>query len=62
MPDKSLISFDYAIKFLLRNKGDYDIIEGFLSALFQTFGYKSVKIKALLESESNREESALKKV
>lgn len=52
---KTLISFDYAIKYLLRNKRDYDIIEGFISALLATEGYGPVKINALLESESNRE-------
>jgi predicted transposase/invertase (TIGR01784 family) len=61
MLDKPLISFDYAIKYLLRNKGDYDIIEGFISALLATEGYKPVKINALLESESNRESGDLKK-
>jgi hypothetical protein len=62
MLDKPLISFDYAIKYLLRNKkGDYDIIEGFISALLATEGYKPVKINALLESESNREFGDLKK-
>ena len=29
--EKPLISFDFAIKYLLKNKGDYDIIEGFIS-------------------------------
>ena len=47
------MSFDYfltlAIKYLLRNKGDYDIIEGFISALFAAQGYKPVKINAILE-------------
>ena len=31
--DKGLVSFDYAIKYLLRDKGDYSIVEGFISAL-----------------------------
>ena len=53
--DKPLISFDYAIKYLLKNKGDYDIIEGFISALFAAEGYPPVRINALLESESNKE-------
>lgn len=59
--DKPLISFDFAIKYLLRNKGDYDIVEGFISALLAMEGYKPVKINALLESESNRESDALKR-
>jgi predicted transposase/invertase (TIGR01784 family) len=55
-----LISFDYAIKYLLKNKGDYDIVEGFISALISSCGYKPVKIKALLESASNKESRELK--
>ena len=58
---KPLIAFDYAIKYLLRNKGDYDIIEGFLSALFESHGYSKVKIDAILESESNKEAFDMKK-
>ncbi|RZI45457.1 Rpn family recombination-promoting nuclease/putative transposase [Candidatus Finniella inopinata] len=61
MSDKPLISFDYAIKYLLKSKGDYDIVEGFISALLATEGYKPIKINALLESESNKESAHLKK-
>ena len=57
----NLISFDYAIKYLLKNKGDYDIIEGFISAILTSQGYAPVKITAILESESNREESIAKR-
>jgi predicted transposase/invertase (TIGR01784 family) len=60
-PDKPLISFDYAIKYLLRDKHDYSIVEGFISALLKSIGYQEVKIVALLESESNREDSNLKR-
>ena len=59
--DKSLISFDYAIKYLLKDKGDYSIVEGFISALLKTKGYKDVKIIALLETESNAEDSKTKR-
>lgn len=52
----SLISFDYAIKYLLKDKGDYSIVEGFISALLQSAGYKAVKIIALLDTESNKED------
>ena len=55
-----LISFDYAIKYLLKNKGDYDIVEGFISALISSCGYKPIKIKALLESASNKDSKELK--
>ena len=32
MREKTLISFDYAIKYLLKDKGDFEIVEGFISA------------------------------
>lgn len=57
----NLISFDYAIKYLLKDKGDYEIVEGFISALLVSEGYKPIKIKALLESESNKESKHLKR-
>jgi len=38
---KPLVSFDYGIKYLLRDKGDYSIVEGFISALLSAVGYKS---------------------
>ena len=60
MNDKTLISFDFAIKYMLRDKGDYDIVEGFISALLKAAGYGAVKIKALLESETNKEQLELK--
>ena len=53
--EKTLISFDYAIKYLLKDKGDHSVIESFISAVLKTRGYKPVKIIALLESESNKE-------
>ena len=59
--EKQLVSFDYAIKYLLRDKGDYSVVEGFISALLKTKGYKDVKIVALLESESNREDRKSKR-
>ena len=55
-PDKPLISFDYAIKYLLKDKGDYSIVEGFISALLRTKGYSDIKIVSLLETESNKED------
>lgn len=59
--EKKLISFDFAIKYLLKDKGNYDIIEGFLSALLTEQGYKPVKILALMDTESNKEEFSQKK-
>ena len=61
MTDKPLVSFDYAIKYLLKDKGDYGIVEGFISALLKTRGYKDIKIIALLETESNKEDSKSKR-
>ena len=56
-----IISFDYAIKYLLRDKGGYDIIEAFISAILKNQGYGPVKIVALLDAESNREEMSQKR-
>ncbi len=61
MTDKPLISFDYAIKYLLKDKGDYEIVEGFISALLKSQGYKDVKILTLLDTESNKEDSMSKR-
>ena len=48
---ENYIRFDWAMKRLLRNKANFDVLEGFLSSLFN----KKVKIQGLLESEGNRE-------
>src|SRR5262249_40413575 len=63
MTDKPLISFDYAIKYLLKDKGGYEIVEGFISALLksQGEGYKDVKIVSLLDAESNKEDTLSKR-
>jgi len=61
MNNKPLISFDYAIKYLLKDKGDYDIIEGFISIILSSQGYSPVKIKAILDPETNREDRELKR-
>jgi predicted transposase/invertase (TIGR01784 family) len=49
--ERVLISFDFALKRLLRNKANYKVLEGFLSELL----LKDVSIKSIGESESNRE-------
>ncbi len=49
-----LIRFDWAMKKLLRNKANFDILEGFLSELLKD----DIKIQEILESESNRENAA----
>ncbi len=48
---RTLVSFDWAIKYLLKNKADYVILEGFLITLLG----KEIKIKNLTDSESNSE-------
>ncbi len=46
-----IVRFDWAIKNILRNKANFDILEGFLSELLK----QPIKIDSLLESESNSE-------
>ena len=49
---RKLISMEYASINLLRSQANFGILEGFLSELLFT----DVKIVAILESESNREQ------
>jgi len=49
---RTLVSFDWAAKKILRDKANFDILEGFLSTLLQ----QDIKIVSLLESESNRDD------
>ena len=51
---EQLIRFDWAIKKLLRNKANFDILEGFLSAVV----HEQMHVVNLLESESNQEDEA----
>ena len=53
---RRLISFDWAIKKILRSKANFAILEGFLSELLHT----DISILAVLESESNQEERGYK--
>jgi len=48
---RSLISMDWALKRLLRNKANYEVLEGFLTVLLQF----DIKIKSISESEGNQE-------
>ena len=48
---KKLVRFDWAMKKMLRHKANFDILEGFLSELLG----EDVKIKQVLDSESNKE-------
>ena len=49
--ERQLISFDWALKHILRAKENFDILEGFLSELLG----EEIVILDLLESESNQE-------
>lgn len=48
---RTYISFDWALKRLLRDKANFDVLEGFLTTLLET----NIKIHRLLESEGNKE-------
>jgi len=50
MNHKRLIRFDWAMKTLLRDKANFDILEGFLSALLED---ENITILNILESETN---------
>ena len=51
MKKRRLVSFDWAMKKLLRSKANFEILEGFLSELLKD----DIKILEVLESESNKE-------
>nr|VFK66307.1 MAG: conserved hypothetical protein (putative transposase or invertase) [Candidatus Kentron sp. UNK]VFK71939.1 MAG: conserved hypothetical protein (putative transposase or invertase) [Candidatus Kentron sp. UNK] len=51
MSKRRLITFDWALKRLLRSKANYEVLEGFLSELLK----EDITILEILESESNRE-------
>ena len=48
---RKLVSFDWAMKKILRQKANFGILEGFLSELFKF----DVEIQEILESEANQE-------
>ncbi|MCB1192301.1 MAG: Rpn family recombination-promoting nuclease/putative transposase [Leptospiraceae bacterium] len=53
MENKNIVvRFDWAMKYILRDKANFDILEGFLSALLE----ETITILTILESESNQEE------
>ena len=49
--ERTYVSFDWALKRLLRDKANFDVLEGFLSTLLNT----NIKIHRLLESEGNKD-------
>jgi len=51
MNKRRLVSFDWALKRLLRSKANYEVLEGFLSELLK----EDIEILEILESESNRD-------
>jgi predicted transposase/invertase (TIGR01784 family) len=53
MNNKKLIRFDWAMKTLLRDKSNYDVLEGFLCALLED---DNIQILNILESETNAED------
>jgi len=53
---RKIMSFDWALKTVLRDKANFDVLEGFLSALLK----QDVQIEEILESESNRADEVLK--
>ena len=51
-----LVRFDWAMKHLLRDKANFDVLEGFLTALLN----EDIKILHILESESNQDAENMK--
>jgi len=50
-PERTLVSFAWAMKSILRDKANFDVLEGFLSTLLG----QEIKVLSLLESESNQQ-------
>jgi predicted transposase/invertase (TIGR01784 family) len=48
-PARTLVSFDWAMKSILRDKANFDVLEGFLTTLLN----QEIKVVSLLESETN---------
>ena len=49
--ERTLVSFDWAMKHILRDKANFDVLEGFLSTLLG----EEIRILSLLESEANQQ-------
>ncbi len=56
MSSRKIVSFDWAIKYILRDKANYIILEGFLFALLK----QKIKIVSLLDTESNQSNKDMK--
>ena len=50
MEERTIISFDYAVKYLLRDKADFGILSGFLTELMG----RDIVVVSIMESESNK--------
>ncbi len=55
MNTRKLISFDWALKKLLRSKANFGILEGFLSELLRD----DIRILEILDSESNKDSGSI---
>ncbi len=51
MSSRKLIRFDWAIKYVLRNKANFDVLDAFLSNLL----LEDITVEEIIESESNQE-------
>lgn len=49
--ERTLVSFDWAMKNILREKANFDVLEGFLSTLLN----EEIRVLSLLESEANQQ-------
>lgn len=56
MRDRTWVSFDWALQRLLRDKANFDVLEGFVSTLLK----RKIKICRLLESEGNKDRDDVK--
>jgi len=56
MKTQKIIRFDWAIKTILRDKANFDVLEGFLSALLND----NITVVQLIESESNQDNETQK--
>ena len=56
MASRKIVSFDWAIKNILRDKANYDVLEGFLLALLK----EKIEITDIVESESNQDNKMMK--
>jgi len=56
MKTRNMVSFDWAMKRLLRNKANFEVLEGFLSELL----HRKIMIKSISESEGNKSDKTNK--